>query len=70
MDVEGFKKDSGGYQVAEVGSITISVKNSGLWLEQYNDESPHRDLILFDDEEQVEGIIQKLQAWLDAQPKG
>lgn len=65
--MEGFEKNTQGHQVAEVGSITIALKNSGLWLEQYNDESPHRDLILFDDEEQVKEIIKKLQTWVDAQ---
>lgn len=68
MALEGFEKDSLGNQVAEVGSIIISIKENGsVWLEQYNDEAPHRDLILFDDEDQIKSIIKKLQTWVDAQ---
>lgn len=68
MALEGFEKDSLGNQVAEVGSIIISIKENGsVWLEQYNDEAPHRDLILFDDEDQIKSIIRKLQTWVDAQ---
>lgn len=68
MALEGFEKDNFGNQVAEVGSIIISIKENGsVWLEQYNDEAPHRDLILFDDEDQIKSIIRKLQTWVDAQ---
>ena len=68
MALEGFEEDEKGNCVTEVGDvrITVGVHGDNIMLEQDGDgEDP--DLIMMFHKAQVEGIIQKLQTWVNAQ---
>lgn len=66
MILEEFNPDDKGNRIAVIGDVTVTIAVHGdtVMIEQDGD-GPERDLIMMFEEEQVRGVIARLQEYLD-----